>query len=144
MRKLSVFNQMSLDGYICDGKGDLSWAYVAPDEDQKAWSQEAANTHGPLLLGRVTYDMMIQFWPTPAAQGFDKKMADGMNARPKYVFSRRLKQSTWSNTHFFSDPVADVKKMKKEPGDDMTILGSGSVVSLLTQVGLIDEYAARR
>jgi dihydrofolate reductase len=57
------------------------------------------------------------------------------------VFSRTLDKVSWTNTKLVKgDLAAEVRKLKKESGGPMTILGSGSIVSQLTQEGLIDEY----
>jgi dihydrofolate reductase len=67
-------------------------------------------------------------------------VAEGMNRMPKVVFSRTLKDASWQNTRLVKgDMVSEVRRMKKEPGPDMVILGSGSVVSQLADAGLIDE-----
>jgi dihydrofolate reductase len=64
-----------------------------------------------------------------------------MNGMPKVVFSRTLNQASWSNTKLVKgDLVAEVRRMKQEPGEDMAILGSGSLVSQLVPEGLIDEF----
>jgi dihydrofolate reductase len=139
MRRLSVFNQVSLDGYFCDEKGDMSWAH----KDDPEWNEFVAGNasgNGMLLFGRVTYDMMVAFWPTPAAAAAMPDVAKGMNALPKVVFSRTLAKSSWKNTTVINrDPVAAVRRMKKESGPDMVILGSGSIVAQLAGAGLIDE-----
>jgi dihydrofolate reductase len=68
-------------------------------------------------------------------------VAEGMNNMPKVVFSRTLDQASWNNTKLVKGDLAEeIRKMKKELGEGMTILGSGSIVSQLTQEGLIDEY----
>ena len=140
VRRLIVFNQVSLDGYFCDEHGDMSWAHKNDPE----WNDFVAGNargNGMLLFGRVTYDMMVAFWPTPAAAEAMPDVAKGMNELPKVVFSRTLAKSSWKNTTVVnSDPVAAVRKMKKEAGPDMVILGSGSVVAQLAGAGLIDEY----
>jgi dihydrofolate reductase len=83
---------------------------------------------------------MASFWPTPAARERAPLVADGMNNMPKIVFSRTLRQASWKNTTLVKgDLAAEVRKMKNEPGPDMVILGSGSIVSQLAQAGLIDE-----
>jgi len=57
------------------------------------------------------------------------------------VFSRTLEQASWDNTKLVKgDMAAEVRDMKKEPGGDMAILGSGNIVSQLAQQGLIDEF----
>jgi dihydrofolate reductase len=64
-----------------------------------------------------------------------------MNKMPKVVFSRTLDQASWNNTRLVKyDLAGEIRNMKKEQGDGMAILGSGTIVSQLTQEGLIDEY----
>jgi dihydrofolate reductase len=64
-----------------------------------------------------------------------------MNSMPKVVFSRTLNQASWSNTKLVKGNLAsEVRRMKEEPGNGITVLGSGSIVSQLTTEGLIDEY----
>ena len=64
-----------------------------------------------------------------------------MNKLPKVVFSRTLDKVSWDNTRLVKGDLAtEVRKMKQAPGEGMVILGSGSIVSQLTQAGLIDEY----
>lgn len=142
MRKLAVFNQVSLDGYICDAKGDMSWAHKGPDDTEwNAFVAGNASGGGVLLFGRVTYDMMNAFWPTPAAHAQAPAVAEGMNNLQKVVFSRTMKQATWKNTKLVKDDIAGaVRAMKKESGPDLVILGSASIVSQLAQAGLIDQY----
>jgi dihydrofolate reductase len=140
MRKLIVFNQVSLDGYIADARGDMSWAHK-DDPEWNAFSAENAGGDGVLLFGRVTYDLMVAFWPTPAALKNAPAVAEGMNRMQKVVFSRKMTQASWQNTTLVKrDLAGTVRKMKDEQGPGMVILGSGSIVSQLTQAGLIDEY----
>lgn len=138
--RLIAFEQVSVDGFFTDARGDMSWAHKQDPE----WNEFAASNAkggGTLLFGRVTYEMMAAFWPTPAAREVNAAVAEGMNEMPKFVFSRKLAKASWSNTTLVkTDPVAAVRKMKKEPGPDMVILGSGSIVSQMAQAGLIDEY----
>lgn len=141
MRKLVVFNSVTADGYFTDANGDLSWAKENQDAEFQKFVAGNASGGGMLLFGRITYDMMVSYWPTPAARQNDPAVADGMNNLPKVVFSRTLDKASWSNTKVVKgDIAAEVRKMKSEPGPGMVILGSGSIVSQLTQHGLIDEY----
>jgi dihydrofolate reductase len=140
MGKLSVFENVTLDGYFSGPNGDLSWAKQNVDDEWNQFVEENASGGGILLMGRVTYEMMIQYWPTPQAAQNDPVVAEGMNNRPKIVFSRTLNKPTWNNTSVIrGDIAAEVKRLKGQ-GQDMTILGSGSIVSQLTEAGLIDEY----
>jgi dihydrofolate reductase len=142
MRKLIVFNHVSLDGYFVDANGDMSWAKA--DHNDAEWNEFVsgnASGEGALVFGRVTYEMMASFWPTPVAMEMMPAVAEGMNRMPKVVFSRTLSEASWNNTNLVKGDLAtEMRKLKQEPGPDMVILGSGSIVSQLAQEGLIDEY----
>jgi dihydrofolate reductase len=142
MRRLLVFNSVSLDGYFVDMKGDMSWAHVRDrDGDFNEFVQGNASGGGELLFGRITYDLMAGYWPTPLAIKNDPVVAEGMNNLPKVVFSRTMEKAAWSNTRLVKDDLAaEIRKMKKAPGNDMVIMGSGTIVSQAAQARLIDEY----
>ena len=142
MRKLIVFNHMSLDGYFTDAQGNMSFAQNAiPDAEWDAFVAGNASSGGLLLFGRITYELMIRFWPTPLAAEQMPDVAERMNNLPKVVFSRTLKEASWNNTKLVKGDLAgEIRKMKKESGEDMVIFGSGSIVSQVAQEGLIDEY----
>jgi dihydrofolate reductase len=140
MRKIHVFNHVSIDGFFTDAHGDMSWAHQH-DEEWNEFTSDNASGSGELLLGRVTYNMMAAFWPTPQAAQMLPKVAAGMNAMRKTVFSRTLDTVTWENTTLVKgDLVHEARKLKQRPGPDIVILGSGSIVSQLTQARLIDGY----
>jgi dihydrofolate reductase len=140
MRKLIVFNNVSLDGYFTDANGDMSWAHK-DDAEWKAFAAKNASGEGVLLFGRITYELMASYWPTPFAAKNDPKIAEGMNDLEKVVFSRTLDKVTWKNTQLVkADLVTEVQKMKKAFGPGLVILGSGSIVSQLAEAGLIDKY----
>lgn len=142
MPRLIVFNSVTLDGYFAGPNGDLSWAHRdRPDAEWDAFVAGNASGGGRLLLGRKTYELMASYWPTPKAVKNDPAVAEGMNRLEKIVFSRTLKQASWSNTKLSrGNLVEEVRRMKKEPGEGIAILGSGSIVSQLAPEGLIDEY----
>jgi dihydrofolate reductase len=140
MRKVVVFNQITLDGYFKDPNGDMSWAHKQ-DPEWTAFTSENASGGGELLFGRVTYEMMASFWPTPQAFEAAPVIAERMHSLPKVVFSRTLEQASWNNTKLVKgDPAAEVQKLKQESGPALVIMGSGSIVSQLAQARLIDEY----
>jgi len=142
MRRLCVFNHVSLDGYFVDANGDMSWAKADPnDAEWNAFVAENASGGGALVFGRITYDLMASFWPTPFAIENMPAVAERMNKLPKIVFSRTLDKASWNNTKLVKgDIAAAIRKMKQEPGEGMAILGSGSIVAQLAQESLIDEY----
>jgi len=142
MRRVIVFNHVTLDGYFTDVNGDMSWAHRAQqDAEWSGFVAENAKGESVLLFGRITYELMASYWPTPAALKSEPALAERMNSLPKVVFSRTLDRASWKNTKLVKgDMLAEMRKMKKEPGPDMVIMGSGRIVSQLAPEGLIDEY----
>jgi dihydrofolate reductase len=141
MPKLIVFNSVTLDGYFTDQNGDMSWAHKDNDPEWDEFVEGNARGGGVLVFGRITYEMMKSFWPTPMALKTFPVVAERMNSLPKVVFSRTLDQADWKNTKLVKgDLAAEIRKMKEGPGEDMVILGSGSIVSQLAQEKLIDEF----
>ena len=140
MREIHVFENVSLDGFFTDANSDMSWAH-RHDEEWNAFTSGNASGEAELLFGRVTYEMMAAFWPTAEAARMLPDVAAGMNRMKKFVVSRTLKDASWQGTTLLSgDLVAEAKRLKEETGPDLLILGSGSIVSQLTEARLIDEY----
>jgi dihydrofolate reductase len=139
MRNLFVFNLITLDGFFAGTKGEIDWHNV--DEEFNDFSIEQLSQIGTLLFGRVTYDLMYSYWPTPQALNDDPTVAKAMNRIPKVVFSKKLEKVEWENTTLIKENIVEeVKKLKQKPGKDIAIFGSGTIVQLLTDAGLIDEY----
>lgn len=142
MRKIIVSNMMTLDGFFAGTNGEIDW-FVTDEEFFKDTSGlfERVDT---MLFGRVTYEGMLNFWTTSDALAADAAIAEWMNTTPKVVFSRTLPKAQWGkwdNARLAQGEIgAAVAKLKQEPGKDMVIYGSGTIVSQLTQLGLIDEY----
>jgi dihydrofolate reductase len=153
MRRIVMFNRVTADGYFAAPDGNLGW--VVPDAELDA--QGAAGTSGAdtILFGRRTYEMFESFWPhvgddasvapDPHAPGRPspemRAMASWINAATKVVFSRSRTEVTWRNSRLISEFDADeIAAMKRRPGKDIMIFGSGSIVSQLTEHDLIDEY----
>jgi dihydrofolate reductase len=142
MPRLNMFNSISLDGYFTDANNDMRWAHAGAD-DPELREFTAANAKGAsaLVFGRITYEMMASFWPTPQAAQAMPDVATGMNRARKYVFSRSLQKADWANTTVLhGDPVAEIARLKREGDLPLTVLGSGSIVKQLTAAGLIDDY----
>jgi dihydrofolate reductase len=97
MRKVITSNFVSRDGYFEGSqKGDISWHQHGGEEAD--YSAESLKTGNMLLFGRVTYEQMVGFWPTPLAMESFPIVAGGMNRTEKIVFSRTLKKAEWNNT----------------------------------------------
>ena len=133
MRKLIAFNHVTLDGYFVGRNGDFRWAHAGNDDPEYSkFVAENASGGGQLLFGRVTYELMASYWPTPVAEQHDPAVAKGMNSMSKVVFSRTLTKASWNNTKLIKgDLVSEIRKMKSESGPGMAILGSGSIIAQL-------------
>ncbi len=139
MRKLTMFNFTSLNGFFKGPNGDLSWHKHGEEEGE--FSKDNMKEDHILLFGRVTYEMMAGFWPSPMAKEMNPVMSEAMTNAEKIVFSRSLEKAEWKNTTIIRDNIVEeMKKLKQQPGKNMTILGSGSIVSQFAEAGIIDGY----
>jgi len=94
-----------------------------------------------MVFGRVTYDLMVSYWPTETAMKADPVIADFMNKTPKIVFSRTMDKADWNNTTLIKDnAVEEIKKLKQQPGKRMIIMGSADLSTTFIKNDLIDEY----
>ena len=140
MRKVIMFNLITVDGYF-EGvnKWDITWHQV--DQEFNDFSIDQLNRAGGLIFGRVTYQGMASYWPSPAAIQNDPIVAGLMNSIQKYVFSRTLDKPEWNNTQLIKgDAVEELKSLKEQAGEDLYIFGSANLASTFTKNSLIDEY----
>ena len=141
MRKVILMMQVSLDGFI-EGPGqDLSWHRV--DHELHSHFNDLLQTMGAFLDGRVTYELMADYWPTadqdPSNPAPEIEFAGIWRDMPKIVYSRTLAKAGW-NTEVVSDVVVeDVLKLKEQPGGDLA-LGGATLSAAFRRLGLIDEY----
>lgn len=138
MRKLIFQMMISLDGYFEGPDRELDWHIV--DDEFLQTAVDLLNSADTLLFGRVTYQMMAEYWPTPAAIADDPVIAERMNSLPKIVFSSTLDKSEWQNTRIVKgDAVEFVTELKQQPGMNMVIFGSSDLAVTLLKQGLLDE-----
>ena len=143
MRKVILSNLVTLDGFFAGPNGEIDWFIV--DEEFNQYAIDLLSKVDALLFGRVTYQLMADYWPAaatnPSTSKSDLEIADKMNNLPKIVFSKTLQEVKWNNSRLVKENIAEeISKMKQQPGKDMVIFGSGSIVSTFMQLGLIDEY----
>lgn len=139
MRKLFSFNMVSLDGYFEGPNRNINWHHV--DDEFNQFAIEQTSAVGTLLFGRVTYELMASYWPTPAATRDDPIIAGLMNSLPKIVFSRMLQKAEWSNTRVVKDHIAEeITALKQQSGKDIALFGSANLLSTLIQMDLVDEH----
>ncbi len=140
MRNVLFFMLISLDGYF-EGPnvGGIDWHNA--DEEFNEFSVEQLNSVDTLLFGRVTYQGMASYWPTPIAAENDPIVANKMNSIAKIVFSRTLDRAEWNNTRLVKGNIAEeITNLKQQPGKDLIIFGSSVLATSLAEMGLIDEY----
>jgi dihydrofolate reductase len=139
MRKVIVSIMVTLDGYFEGPTKEIDWHNV--DEEFNEYAINLLNSVDVLLFGRITYELMASYWPTPSATTNDPIVAEKMNSLHKIVFSTTLQKADWNNTRLVKERIAEeILKLKHQPGKDFVIFGSGSIVSTFTHLGLIDEY----
>ncbi len=139
MRKLNVFVFLSLNGYFKGPNDDITWHKHGGEELK--YSEKMLAKKNILLFGRKTYQLMEAFWPSPAAKDMHPKIAEGMNTAEKIVFTRTPFEPIWENTTVLHGDIAEqIKSLKTSSGKNLTILGSGTIIDLFTDYGLIDEY----
>jgi dihydrofolate reductase len=139
MRKIIVFNMVTLDGFVAGPSGDIDWHRVDEEFNQFAIAQ--LDAAGGLIFGRVTYELMAGYWPTPLALEDDPIVAHQMNILPKIVVSRTLERADWHNTRLIKANFAtELKQLKQQSGSDLFVFGSANLVASLIREDLIDEY----
>lgn len=146
MRKIVVFNLISLDGFFAGEDGNIDWHMV--DDEFNDFAVEQTASFGAIIFGKTTYKMFEEFWPVFAKASVgkptlsaDEKIAKTIDEVEKFVFSKSLQDVTWKNTKLFHEiNPEEVKQWKDQPGGDMVIFGSGTIVQQMTNLGLIDEY----
>jgi dihydrofolate reductase len=148
MRKLTVFNSLTLDGVMQapgrpdeDGRGGFArggWAAPYMDEVMGRVAAEGMARPGALLLGRRTYEDFHGFWPNQTDNPFTAVLD---NTR-KYVASTTLREPLgWRNSTLLAGDAAEaVARLKEQPGEDLTVLGSGALIQSLRRRDLVDRY----
>jgi len=139
VNKVVASEMISLDGYFAGPDGELDWHYV--DDEFNAYATELLDAASVLVFGRVTYQLMADFWPSDQAQQVDPETALRMNRLPKVVFSRSMKRAEWAPTEVKSgDLGAEIDRLRQGAVGNVLVLGSGQILSALAELGLVDEY----
>ncbi len=112
------------------------WSFQFQNEETAKFKHEELFASDALLLGKVTYQGFAESWPR--RQG---DFADRMNTLPKYVVSASLNEFPWNNSYPIKNHIAEeIAKLKQQPGQDILVVGSGTLVQTLMQHDLVDEY----
>ena len=137
MRRVGAWELVSLDGVM---ERPEEWAFSYSDDEMGEASASGMAASDALLLGRVTYEHLAAYWPN---QPGGEPMVDYINSVPKYVVSGTLEEPlAWNNSTIISGNVAEeIARLKRQPGKDITILGSGTLVRSLLRDNLLDELS---
>jgi dihydrofolate reductase len=139
MRKIIFRNLTSLDGYYEGPNREIDWHNIDAEFNDFAFS--FLNTVDTLIFGRVTYELMARYWPTPEALKHDQVVAEKMNSLSKIVFSKTLKKAVWNNTRLVNGLITpEIVQLKLQPGKDIAIFGSSDLALHFIPNGLIDEF----
>ncbi|MFD6966816.1 dihydrofolate reductase family protein [Streptomyces sp. NPDC059979] len=141
MRKIILMTQVSLDGYIEGPERQIDW-HLVDDELHQHFNDELRSMGG-FLSGRVTHELMADFWPTadadPANAGPMAEFAGIWRDMPKYVYSRTLQRAGWNTTIVRDVVPEEVAALKAAPGGDLTLSGADLTASFLRH-DLVDAY----
>ena len=135
MRRVIAVELVSVDGVM---ESPEEWAFSYSNDEMEEANESGMAASDGLLLGRVTYEHLVAFWPN---QPGGTPMVDYINSVRKHVVSETLREPLeWNNSTLIKGNVAEaVVKLKRQPGKDITILGSGALVRSLLRDGLLDE-----
>jgi dihydrofolate reductase len=134
MRKLIALQLMSLDGVV---EAPEEWAFSYSNEEMEAANAKGMAASDALLLGRTTYEGLAAFWPH---QPGGTPMVDYINSVRKFVVSTTLEEAGWNNSTLIGEnPLENIAELKRQPGKDITIIGSAALVRSLLEADLLDE-----
>ncbi|MEU5212199.1 dihydrofolate reductase family protein [Streptomyces sp. NPDC020742] len=141
MRKVILMMSVSLDGFIEGPNREIDW-HLVDDELHRYLNEELAGMGG-FLAGRVTHQLMADFWPTadadPANAGPMAEFAEIWREMPKTVFSRTLERADWNTTIAREVVAEEIEALKARPGGDLALSGADLAASF-RRLDLIDEY----
>jgi dihydrofolate reductase len=135
MRKIINSTYISLDGVIQDPH---LWPSGRHEDDGQGLQIQSELLQGSdaLLLGRKTYEGFAAVWPTRTGDPY----SDHINSMRKYAVSSTLRDPQWANTTVIAgDPVAEIARLKEEPGENIVQFGFGQLSFALMEHGLLDE-----
>jgi dihydrofolate reductase len=133
MRKITAGLFISLDGVV---ESPEKWHFPYLNDEMMEVIGSGMATSDAMLLGRVTYQDFAAYWPTST----DEPIASHMNNTPKYVVSTTLEQAEWSNSTLIKgNVVEELTRLKQQPGKNIQIVGSPTLVRSLLQADVLDE-----
>jgi len=146
MRKIISFMHISLDGFVAGPNGEMDWIKV--DEEIFDYVGDRISKGSTALYGRVTYQMMENYWPTagdePGASKHDIEHSKWYKKVDKIVLSKTMNHAGLTNTTIISGNLADrineIKQSENGASKEILLFGSPSATHSLIQLNLIDGY----
>jgi dihydrofolate reductase len=143
MRRIISFMHISLDGFVAGPKGEMNWIKI--DEEIFDHVGKRINKGDTALYGRVTYQMMENYWPTaadkPTATKHDIEHSKWYAKVHKVVLSKTMKEAGLTNTTIISNNLSDrINEIRHQEGSEILLFGSPSATHSLIQLDLIDGY----
>lgn len=143
MRKIISFMHISLDGFVAGPNGEMNWIKV--NEEIFDHVGKRISETDTALYGRVTYQMMENYWPTagdkPDASKHDIEHSKWYSKVRKVVLSKTIMNADLNHTQIISDNLSQkIKELKQQPGEDILLFGSPTATHSLMQQNLIDGY----
>jgi dihydrofolate reductase len=136
MRKIFWQVNTTLDGYMEDAEGNLTYTAGITDPDFEKYASEMLTHIDGYIIGRKTYEMFVDYWPKQTGPD-----ADLLNSLPKYVVSTTLRSADWNNTRLIKeDLLGEIAKLKRQVGRDIAVFGSADLAASLIKLGMIDDY----
>ncbi|MCL4267534.1 MAG: dihydrofolate reductase family protein [Anaerolineae bacterium] len=141
MRKVIYSMSVSLDGFVEGPNKNLNWVII--DEEIHTFFNEQAREMGAFLYGRRIYELMADYWPTadlnPSAPAYEAEFARIWRDKPKIVFSQSLEKVEWNSRLVRGNLTEEVKKLKAQPGNDLSV-GGPALAATLMELGLVDVF----
>ncbi|MFF8788133.1 dihydrofolate reductase family protein [Streptomyces sp. NPDC015125] len=141
MRKIILSMSVSLDGFIEGPERQIDWHQV--DDELHRHFNEQLRQMGAFMNGRVTHELMAEFWPTadadPSITGPMAEFAGIWRDTPKIVFSRTLERADWNTTIMRDVVPEEIEALKAQPGGDLA-LGGADLAAAFMAHDLVDEY----
>src|SRR5215207_6165958 len=136
MRKVVASELVSVDGVM---ESPEKWSFQFHNDEMAEANEAGMAEADAMLLGRVTYQEFASYWPYQNSA--DQPFTDYLNNTPKFVVSTTLEEPLeWQNSTLIKGNVAEeIAKLKQQPGKDIGIVGSGTLVRWLLRDGLLDE-----
>ena len=136
MRKVVASELVSLDGVM---ESPEEWAFSYSNAEMAEANEAGMAAADAMLFGRVTYQEFAAFWPYQNSA--EQPFTNYLNNTPKFVVSTTLKEPLeWQNSTLIKGDVAEeIARLKRQPGKDIGIVGSGVLVRSLLKDGLLDE-----